>query len=108
MLPTSLRQTLSVVRDAITLYAAEHGGKYPGADNSQTTFRNDLQPYLRGPFPKAPVGSRNNLVKMTNSAGPIFGGNSQTEGWHYNSIDGLFIVNFNGICSDGVTQYDAF
>ncbi len=49
-----LKESLSVVRDAIERYTAEHAGTYPGgADGS--TLAADLATYLRV-FPKCPVG----------------------------------------------------
>jgi len=78
-----LRQTLAVVRDSIERYAAENGGTFPGA-----TFTTQIAPYLRGTFPKCPVGNKNAnvVVGTTNTPGG-------TEGWRYNSSTGEFIVN---------------
>src|SRR5262245_62088684 len=56
-----LKETLSVVRDAIERYAAEHGGALPGTD--ETTFKTALQTYIRV-FPKCPVAGANNGVKI--------------------------------------------
>jgi len=103
-----LKQTLSVVRDAIELYVANNAGKYPGADGNQTTFKNDLKNYLRGNFPKSPVGAMNDQVKMTTVAGPITGVATPTEGWHYNNKDGQFIANTSAFSNDGVMPYDQF
>ena len=59
----SLRQSLSVVRDAIELYAAQNNGALPGqSDNLQV----DLANYLRGGvLPNSPVGSKLNSVKYS-------------------------------------------
>jgi len=77
----SARQTLSVVRDAIDRYAAEHGGSYPAAD----TLSTDLEPYLRGGLPNSPVGTKDNLVT----------------GWMYNATTGEIILNCTESLKDG-------
>ncbi len=102
-----LKQTLSVVRDAIERYAAEHAGALPGAAGTQAALKTDLLPYLRGAFPTCPVAGANNLVKITIAAGPIAGAAAPTESWHYNSADGGFICNSTAITkSDAAVQYD--
>ncbi|MGQ9574693.1 MAG: type II secretion system protein [Thermoguttaceae bacterium] len=103
-----LRQSLTVIRDAIELYAAEHAGRLPAADGSEATFKSDLKPYLRGEFPKCPVGAKNDRVKITTAAGPIVGEAAPTEAWHFNNQDGQFICNYSGLSNDGTTTYDKF
>ena len=103
-----LKQTLSVVRDAIELYSAENGGKLPGDAGTDADLKADLLPYLRGAFPKSPVGALNATAKITTTAGAIAGVAAPTEGWHYNNKDGGFICNYNVLSNDGVTKYDAF
>ena len=91
-----LKQTLTIVRDAIELYAAGHGGVLPGADTDPLTFKTDLDPYMRGRFPKCPVGpAPNRKVRMVNGGGPISGEASPGRGWRYNYETGQFIVNWN-------------
>ena len=105
----SLRQSLAVTRDAIELYAAEHGGQLPGADGSPNTFEADIKGYVREPRIACPVGpAQNHLLKMTSGDVPISGQANPTKGWHYNYTTGQLIVNYNGISSDGVTPYDEF
>jgi general secretion pathway protein G len=102
-----LKQTLGVMRDAIEYYASQNAGKYPGADNNETTFKDNLKPYLRGAFPKSPLGNKLDTVKMvtgTTTAAEA----TPTTGWVYNSTDGTFIVNSTALSSDGVTTYDDF
>jgi general secretion pathway protein G len=104
-----LRQTLSVVRDAIERYAAEHAGALPGDGGTEADLKNDLAPYLRGGFPKCPVAGENDLVKITTAAGAISGDVSATptESWHYNSGDGQFICNTKTATkSDDGINYD--
>jgi general secretion pathway protein G len=88
----SVKQTLAVVRDAIERYAAEHGGALPGAsDDSAATFKLDLKDYLRGAFPKCPVGGADDSVEIKDDAGAITV--SGTGSWHYSTETGEFIVN---------------
>jgi general secretion pathway protein G len=91
-----LRQTLSVVRDAIELYKAQNGAS-PGADGSATTFKSDLTPYLRGSFPAGPVGPAegDSQVFMSNS-GVMNGSPTPTKAWKYQYPTGEFIFNYNG------------
>jgi general secretion pathway protein G len=100
-----LKQTLTVVRDAIELFAADHGGALPGADGNVATFKSDLAPYLRGSFPECPVGAKDADVKMSSGATAIAGAASPTEGWHYNYTTGEFIANYTAAAGDG-TPYD--
>jgi prepilin-type N-terminal cleavage/methylation domain-containing protein len=83
-----LRQTLSVVRDAIERYAAENGGTFPGSD--EATFKAALVPYLRGVFPTCPVGAKDASVAVGTTS--TVGG---SESWRYNTGNGEFIVNSN-------------
>jgi len=103
-----LRQTLSVVRDAIELYRAQNGA-LPGADGSETTFKSDLMPYLRGSFPAGPVGPAegDSRVFMSNS-GVMNGSPTPTKAWKYQYPTGEFIFNYNGMSTDGVTNYADF
>jgi general secretion pathway protein G len=102
-----LKQTLGVMRDAIEYYASQNAGKYPGADGNETTFKNDLKQYLRGAFPKSPVGAKNDQVKMVTGATTDADASPGT-GWVYNSTNGTFIVNSTALSGDGVTTYDDF
>src|SRR6478672_5438434 len=54
-----VRHSLSVVRNAIDNYSAEHPGALPGANGGEDTFKSDLSSYLRGQdFPTCPVAAR--------------------------------------------------
>jgi len=87
-----LRQTVSVVRDAIERYAAEHGGKFPGTTDA--TFKSELIPYLRGAFPTCPVGTnKNNLVDVVATGSPLGVNAGASTGWRYCYGTGEFIVN---------------
>jgi prepilin-type N-terminal cleavage/methylation domain-containing protein len=98
-----LKQTLAVVRDAIERYAAEHGDK-PGKGASgnsadATGFLLDLKPFLRGPFPRCPVGNAGSTIKWVTSGSPTASG---TESWAYSNHTGEFIVNHTDTDSNGV------
>jgi general secretion pathway protein G len=99
-----LKQTLSVVRDAIELYVADNSGTLPG----QSDLAADLKNYLRGDFPICPVGpAQNATIKYSNSGTPLSGSATPTEGWHYDKKSGEFICNFNGAtASDPLVSYD--
>jgi general secretion pathway protein G len=102
-----LKQTLSVVRDSIEMYAAEHGGQMPPADDEG--FKEALKPYLRATkFPKCPVGSRKDTVKfstVTDGGELPIDGNT---GWIFNSPDGRFIANCSDTSNDTTTSYKDF
>jgi general secretion pathway protein G len=104
-----LRQTLSVVRDAIERYAAENNGEFPGTD--EPTFKAAIAPYLRGPFPTCPVGAnKDNEVDVTSStAVPLPVNGTVTKGWRYSSGSGEFIINSDeGDNSTPQVTYDTY
>jgi general secretion pathway protein G len=101
-----LKQTVHVLRDAIEYYSSQNAGAYPGADGSETTFKNDIKPYLRGDYPKSPVGTKTDDVKIVTTAGTTAPDGST--GWIYNNKDGTILVNSTALSSDGVTTYDKF
>jgi general secretion pathway protein G len=102
-----LKQSLAIVRDAIDYYASQNAGAYPGADGTETTFKNDLKPYIRGSFPKSPVAPKFDTVRIETTAGTTVA-NDATDGWVYNNKDGTFIVNSTATSHDGTTTYDKF
>jgi general secretion pathway protein G len=102
-----LKQTLGTIRDAIELYTADYA-VLPGQNSDLDV---NLSTYVRGPFPKCPVGSAGSpkAIKYTTTPGPIAGTTTPNEGWHYNSATGEFIVNFNGVSkTDPSIRYDEF
>jgi general secretion pathway protein G len=109
---SGVRQSLSVVRNAIDNYSAEHAGVLPGADGQEPTFKADIAGYLRGQdFPTCPVAAKNNAVRMMSGSGPIassIGGTSATHSWVYQFGTGEFYINSNATANDGVTSYDQF
>lgn len=93
----SLKQTLSIVRDAIELYAAQNSGSLPPCSGDGTgvgNFHEQLSTYIRGTFPICPVGATNNLISPTASATPA-GSASPTSGWTYSTTTGAFICSLN-------------
>jgi len=110
---SALAGDLRVLRDAIDLFAAEHGGSYPaGADieasllaysgtridnlNPTKTATQIYGPYLRA-IPKLPVGANKGQAGFTGSApgATITGG-----GWYYNQTSGQVRAN----CKDSETD----
>lgn len=104
-----LKQTLSIVRNAIELYVADNAGELPPCTGDGTgagNFHEVLRPYLRGEFPTSPVGTKDNLVTPTAVAGTTTA-NGAT-GWMYNTGDGTFICNqATATASDPSITYDA-
>lgn len=103
-----LRQSLKVVRDAIELYKVQNDGAFPGGGGG--VFKSALNPYLKGPFPTAPVGPKEGRrsVKVENEGNPLEGSDDPERAWLYDKTTGEFILNFDGVSSDGVTCYDDF
>ena len=107
-----LRQTLSVIREAIDTYAAQNQGNLPGADGDQSTFKSDLADYLRGArFPECAVAAENAEVRMQSGNGshvPGIAGTAATHSWVYKYDEGEFYVNSTEVSADGSTTYDEF
>ena len=123
---SALRGSLASLRNAIDMYAAEHGGAFPGADGSDTTLTDqltkktnfsgttgtgagfDFGPYLRRGFPPAPVGPQSGKatgVEMTTTTPPVSDETKTTKGWVYNYQTGEIVVNTNDTDTAG-DQYD--
>ncbi|TWT98081.1 Type II secretion system protein G precursor [Botrimarina colliarenosi] len=92
-----LKQTLSVVRDAIELYAAQNAGALPPATDD-ATFKASLANFLRGDFPKCPVGKKDSTVTIIATAAVA----DNATGWMYSTLDGTFICNATGNDSKSV------
>ncbi len=97
------RQSLNVIRDAIVRYATDNAGT-PPPDPTANAFTSK---YLRGSFPKCPVGAKKGdaTIKITTSNPPVADG-SPSAGWMYNATTGDFIINSNAAANDG-TIYSA-
>ncbi len=110
---SALTANLTVLRNALDLYAAEHGGAFPdfvnmpelllqysdfsGTSTSSTKDGTHLYgPYLRA-MPKLPVGANKGLDSFTNTAP---GATAQAAGWYYNESTGEVRAN----CADSETD----
>lgn len=101
------RQTLSIIRDGIELYAADNAGTFPPCTGDGTgagNFHELMKTYIRGKFPLSPVGAEDNLIKLS-SADPVVA--DGTTGWMYNPTTGEFICNeASATPSDATVTYD--
>jgi prepilin-type N-terminal cleavage/methylation domain-containing protein len=103
----ALAGDLAVIRNALDLFAAEHGGSYPTQANignqltqysdatitsATGTVRNTTTPngpYLRA-IPAVPEGPTKGSAAFTTSSPP---GTDTTSGWYYNPTTGEVRVN---------------
>ena len=92
-----LKQTLSIVRNAIEMHAAQNGGSLPDS-SSTANFHSDLSTYIRGTFPDCPVGNTNNNIATGTTDTP-----SGTEGWRMNTATGSFFPNTTATDSNSVS-----
>jgi len=137
---SALRANLQTVRNAIDWYYTEHGNTFPGvkaaggpygAAGSANAFINQLTmysksdgtvsadkdpafplgPYIRGTFPRVPVGSNIGTPTVTVLAvtTPLTGLGDETEGtgWKYSTATGLIVANTSETAANG-TAFDAF
>jgi general secretion pathway protein G len=108
----AVRQSLSVIRDAIDRFTADHNGQLPGADNTEGTFLAEIGPYLRGgviPFiTVTSAGNNKDVFILQPSDEPGNNAGVGTHAWAYDPVTGEFYVNSPELCSDGVTTYDQF
>ena len=106
---SSLRGTLAGIRNAIDMYAAEHGGTFPSGTESDivekltkrtsadgtvgtTAGTHIYGPYLRGGIPKLPVCDNKGDASLSIVTGTPAGGTG-TEGWVYSTDTGEFSAN---------------
>jgi general secretion pathway protein G len=102
-----LKQTLSIIRDAIELYSSANGGNYPPCTaGAAADFKAALLPYIRGTFPKCPVAGQNANIAVSNTAGTT-AVDATGHSWKYNTADGTFICNSSATAPTGGT-YDQF
>ena len=104
-----LKQTLTIIRDAIELYAVDNGGAVPPCTGTGTDLRKSLEPYLRGEFPNCPVGpAQNSDIEPRNGGSAVHGIGLPTHGWAYHVDTGEFVCNYNGfLASDPTIRYDS-
>jgi general secretion pathway protein G len=107
----AVRQTLTTVRNAIDIYAAEHNGKLPGADGLEITFLADIQDYIRGgTLPRCPIDASlyNDVYILAGSDAPGANSGVGTHAYCYDPDTGEFRINCPDLSSDGVTTYAEF
>lgn len=115
----ALRASLAGMRNAIDMYAAEHGGAFPtGAtqiaiedvmvkktdSNGIVSATGEFGPYLRSGFPPAPVGVNKGsrvIIITTGDPVPTAATEGTGEGWIYSTDTGKIVVNSIG--NDGKT-----
>lgn len=124
----ALRGSLAGLRNAIDMYAAEHGGTYPaGATQAlieEKLLKNtDAQgnvgttagthifgPYLRSGFPAAPVGANKgkNTIKIV-TGDPVANAASEAtgEGWIYSTDTGKIVINSDDT-DENTVAYSAY
>ena len=109
---SALRGSLAGIRNAIDMYAAEHGGTFPAGLEAEildrltkktnaagavgtTAGEHIYGPYLRGGVPALPVCDNKGDSSLKIVTGTPAGGTG-TEGWVYSTDTGEFIAN----CAD--------
>ncbi len=106
----SARQSLSVLRNAVETFATQNQGTYPGTD--EATFKAAIASYIRGPFPKCPVGDGTaDGVTVVSTGAVLFAaggdGSAMTSMWKYDTTTGEMIINYDAASQSG-TPYDEF
>ncbi len=122
----AVRANLATLRTVIDLYAAEHGGLWPGADSLEATFIDHLTkktddagnvgttagvhiygPYMQG-IPALPVGpyAGSTGVDMQTNNPPAVNENAGL-GWVFNYEIGAIIANTADLDAQGV-GYDTY
>ncbi len=119
---SALLANLAALRNAIDLYAVEHGGKYPASATGDDgdTFSNQLtkktnaagetgttEAHIYGPYlrqlPPVPVGPNKGASGvLVQATGPTVNEANTTAGWAYNSATGDIIANTDDEDDSGV------
>jgi prepilin-type N-terminal cleavage/methylation domain-containing protein len=103
---SGVKQTLSIIRDSIELYAADNGGSFPPCTGTGADFQAALAKYVRGKFPECsvgPTGIQNNLITPVTTTTAT----NATTGWMFNTSTGEFICNCTEATpSDALVGYD--
>lgn len=133
---SALASNLSILRNAIELYASEHDGVYPGANGdgsnaagSEGAFESQLTqysksdgtvsatydaangyvygPYLRKGIPQAPVGDQKGQTTVTMvNVAATPLTADDLTGWLYNSATGEILVNSTATDQSGTNYTD--
>lgn len=119
---SAVTANLAVLRNALDLYATEHGGDYPTAanmpnallqytDTSGTTSATKTATAIYGPYiravPKLPVGANKGESDFTTTAP----GSSATAncGWYYDETTGAVKANCKDTeVDDGAVKYNTY
>src|SRR4051812_39745715 len=103
-----LKQSLNIIRDAIELYYSQNGAYPPCAATPGADFKSALTPFVRGQFPKCPVGPAQNANVLPTSGASTTGIAAPTDGWKFNTTTGVFICGYSGATTtDATVTYDA-
>jgi prepilin-type N-terminal cleavage/methylation domain-containing protein len=106
-----LKQTLSIVRDAIELYNAKYGA-LPACAADNTAFKLALSEFMRSAIPVLPVGTaavKDSEITPVSAPGVIAAEATPTTGYKYNNTTGQFIINYAGASNGGTGPlYDSF
>ena len=105
------RQSLNTLRDGIDLFASQNAGAWPG-DAGEDDFKLDIRPYLRGPFPRCPVGpGESDGVEVVSAGTDLFGTGTASAStdkmWKYDRTTGEIIINYSAESESGI-PYDEF
>ena len=133
---SALRADLASLRNAVDWYYGEHNNKFPaqvgdgtnaadteGALINQLTMYSDAAgavsadknplfpfgPYIRGDFPRLPLGANKGKATVTvlNQAAALTATPADGNGWVYNTQTGEVIANADDTANDGTT-YDTW
>ena len=135
---SALKQNLAVLRTAIEMYSAEHGGTFPGANTdgaggaaaSAAAFESQLLkysdksgliantktataiygPYLRKQIPALPVGPSGVFGKNTVKMVAVTPTVDETsgDGWVYNYLTGEILANTDDLDDTGGQGYETW
>jgi len=101
--------SLNTLRDAIETYASQNAGDWPG-EGGAADLKTDIRPYLRGPFPRCPVGPGvADGVEVVTAGTALSGTGGATvatdDMWKYDSTSGEIIINYAEDSKSGI-PYD--
>lgn len=120
----SLRGTLAGMRNAIDMYAAEHGGTFPAGTEAEITDKlvkktdasgnvgsvagtHIYGPYLRGGIPTLPVCANKGAKTLKIVTGtPAYAATG--EGWVYSTDTGEFIANCDTETDESGVAYNTY
>ena len=107
---SNMKQSLTIIRDAIEIFASQNNGKLPlevASPKNDATFQAEITPLLRGgKFPASPLSTGTPTVKI--EAGSFDETKCDGTGghWVYFWGDGTFVVNSDETDSNTVKYHD--